>query len=177
MRTIVLALPLLFLTGCIATYDMDPPQMIQPAVVEVTIPPPVPQTAEAVPNVDQPIPSPAAIEVPTPSEPPKTVGLCKTVFQVVFASAEMVADSLGCIDVQAVAADLSAPLAKVNLCKPGPSARARGVVGSAICPVLVGYVVDYATRRLPESWQCSGGFATIFARKQISDACVLAFPY
>lgn len=125
----------------------------------------------------EPLPPPLPIEEeitpPPPSPPQEPKFLCKMVFRAVYTAAELLADSLGCIDVQAVAADLGEPITKLGLCE---SKHGRIIVGPLVCPVISSIAAEYAIRKLPSEWQCSGGFATVYARKQIAEACLIAFP-
>lgn len=150
-------------TGCIVTHAPEPADnpFIKADIYEPAMP--------FEPVINEPV-------VATPNCLPVTANstpLCKAMFKTVYAAAEMVADSLGCIDMAAVAADVGQALAKLDFC----DVKKRGLLGLPVCYTLTNYAAEFAVKRLPASWQCSGGYVTVYAKKQMLDACRIAFPY
>ncbi len=156
LRAVLIVAVCAMSTSCQTMADLGATVFSEPAPISETIVEPVQVTPQPAP----------------PSQEPKVI--CKLMFKAVFTAAELLADSLGCIDVQAIAADLGEPITKLGLCE---SRQGRFVIGPLVCPVISSMASEYAIRKLPLDWQCSGGFATVYARKQIAEACLVAFPF
>lgn len=82
-------------------------------------------------------------------------------------STDVVVSKLQCKNVFAVRADMDKIVAGIGMCKTGP-------IADAVCPMLVGTVVDkLASSAIPAEWQCSALDAKALVKEALSDACKL----
>lgn len=82
-------------------------------------------------------------------------------------STDVVASKLQCANKFAVKADMDKIVAGIGMCKTGP-------IADAVCPMLVGTVVDkLASTAIPAEWQCTATDAKALVKGALSDACKL----
>lgn len=94
--------------------------------------------------------------------------LCKSAVKAAVRAAEGVATVLQCENLAAVAADLTTPIREMKMCE----GVQVGMIGDLICPEIADYVVGFGVNRLPEEWECKGGFAGDQAKDAIKNACL-----
>lgn len=80
---------------------------------------------------------------------------CDKIKPVSDAAAMSFAKALDCKGTDAMKTDFIKFCADKGLCKQSLEGL-EGPIASLVCPVLVKYVVDFGTGKLPATWQCSG---------------------
>lgn len=91
---------------------------------------------------------------------PEAQPLCGILFATVTGAAQGVAAALACENVNAIAADLSIPIAKANICPAqGEAVKPQGVIAELVCPQVSSFVVSFGVASLPPAWKCKGGLA------------------
>lgn len=94
--------------------------------------------------------------------------VCKALFKAVSVASQAVAVSLQCENQAAIAADLAAPLAKLNVC----DVTAQATLSDFICPQLAQLVALTTVNQIPAAWKCTATIAGDIVKQKISDACV-----
>ena len=87
---------------------------------------------------------------------PEAAPYCGILFSAVTGTAQGVALAFDCANVAAIAADLSAPIQKLNLC-PKDGEKALGTIGDTVCPQAAEFVASVGVGALPTKWECKGG--------------------
>lgn len=99
--------------------------------------------------------------------------LCDNSFKVIYTSAEALAKTLECKNVSEVAASLSSPLVKLNLC----GETAQGMLGEMVCPTVGQYVKTLGVDSLPKAWDCSGGVVGAMVEESVTAGCKAAITF
>ena len=99
---------------------------------------------------------------------------CKIAVKTLYGAAQGVAEVLECSDPAAIAADLSAPIFKLNLCSANV---AQGMIGELVCPKVVSTVLSIGVGALPAAWGCKGGATVAKAETALSDGCKKLIKY
>lgn len=95
--------------------------------------------------------------------------LCKAVFKVTTASANVIATTLQCDDPAAIAGDLSAEVVKLGLCA---ELASQSMLSDLVCPQLSALVATFVTSPIPANWKCSATVVTEVIKTQIAGTCV-----
>lgn len=94
--------------------------------------------------------------------------VCKAVFKVTTASANIIATALQCENPGAIAGDLSARIIGLGLCA---ETAQQSTLTDLVCPQLSALVAAMATSPIPASWQCSASVVTDMIKSQIETTC------
>ena len=100
--------------------------------------------------------------------------LCRVGIKAAVYSAQGMATALDCKNVGSIAADFSAPIENLDLCK---APMATGALGDLVCPALSAYVVKMGVKVTPAEWECKGGPALAQAAILLANSCKAIIPY
>lgn len=94
--------------------------------------------------------------------------ICKSVFKATTGAAHLIANTLQCTNVGAIAADLSEPVLKLGLCA---ETTAQSTVADLVCPQIATLVSSLAAAAVPAAWQCSMATISDIIKEQITSDC------
>ncbi len=92
--------------------------------------------------------------------------MCKVVFKVTTATANLIATVLRCERPDNIAQDLVDSVSTLSLCS-----RASVQTNDFICTHVSDLISTLATRTTPESWQCKIAEIDVERKRQIAEAC------
>jgi hypothetical protein len=94
--------------------------------------------------------------------------ICKMVFKATAGAASLVATTLQCENIGAIAADLSEPILKMGLCA---ETTAQTSIAEIVCPQLSTLITALTVNAIPASWQCSATVISDMLKGQIAETC------
>jgi hypothetical protein len=95
---------------------------------------------------------------------------CAVASQWTQTASDRIAALLNCNNPDAIAADISGEVEKLNLCT---KTMEQGVVTALVCKPVAVLVAKLAVNGLPATWGCSGGVGATIVQSTVYGACAL----
>jgi hypothetical protein len=108
--------------------------------------------------------------------PPEVAPYCGIMFSAVTGAAQGIAQAFDCSNAPAIAADLSKPIEKLNIC-PKDGQTQQGLIGDIVCPQVTSFVLGLGVGALPKNWDCKGGKPAEDMNKFLTAKCKAAVSF
>jgi len=96
---------------------------------------------------------------------------CKNLFSTVTGASQIISGVLQCKNTAAIAGDISAAMAKLNICTSSTHYSNRSLMSDVVCRQVSVVVSELSKSTIPHAWECSAQAVTELIKSKVAEKC------